>query len=266
MVVATRNDYQAINTANLINRHGANAASSVAKLSSNLRINTGADDPAGIVTAAKLRGRAGSTDAAAQNAQNAATMAKTADSAYSNTLDILYRMREIATEAASLDVNNGGDASGLKEEVNVLNQRLEDIVNNTKFGTQKIFGTFAYYLGTDASSSYNLTFTAPNGSLDISANLTAASACAVINSIDGKISAVAQALGKAGGIANALGYIADGLNTDSSNMWDAYQTFTETNVAKEMSSYVKNTISSQSAQLILSQYNQNAYSVLNLLR
>lgn len=256
MVVANSSDYQALNASRLIARHTNNAASSMAKLASNVRINTGADDPAGIVTAGRLKGRASGSDAAAQNAQNAATVAKAADTAYGNALDILYRMREIATEALDPTLT---DKDGLTSEVAVLNSRLTDI-GKQSFGSQALFGSYSFLLGVDGGQSATMSFTAPS-----SQNITLGGTAA-INTIDTAITTVAKNQGVAGGYANALGYIADGLNNDSTAMWAAYDGFTGTNVATEMSRYAKNTIMTQQAQLISAQFNQNAYSVLNLLR
>ena len=87
-----------------------------------------------------------------------------------------------------------------------------------------------------------------------------------VSLVDKAIKDLTSNQAKAGGQASALGYIADGLQNDSTAMWTAYEGFTATNVATEMSRYAKNTIMTQQAQLISAQYNQNAYSVLNLLR
>ena len=259
MVVANSTDYQALNASRLITRHTNNAASSMAKLASNVRINSAADDPGGIVTAGLLKGRASGSDQAAQNAQNAATVAKAADTAYGNSLDILYRMREIATQATDPTLTSDGKA-GLQEEVNVLNKRLEDI-SKQSFGNIALFTEYKFQLGVDAKQAATMTFTAPPSVVTMTLGENGA-----VTAVDTAIKTLTSNQAKAGGQASALGYIADGLNNDSTAMWTAYEGFVGTNVATEMSKYAKNTIMTQQAQLISAQYNQNAYSVLNLLR
>lgn len=264
MVVSNSNDYQALNASRLITRHTNNAASSMAKLASNVRINSAADDPAGIVTAGQLKGRASGSDAASQNGQNAATIAKAADTAYGNALDILYRMREIATQSTDPTLTTEGKA-GLQAEVDMLNERLTNI-GKQKFGGVNLFGcNYAFYLGVDVDQTKTLNFTAPT-SIGITVSAAPAANSAAVGSIDSAITTLTANQAKAGGWASALGYIADGLANDSTAMWTAYEGFTATNVATEMSRYAKNTIMTQQAQLISAQYNQNAYSVLNLLR
>lgn len=262
MRVGQNSDYQALNFSRLITRHGINAASNTAKLASGSRINTGSDDPAGMTMAAQLKGRAVGYDAAAQNAQNAATMAKTADSAYSNALDILYRMRELATQGQDTTLTDAAKAN-IDQEGTMLTARLQDIADSTKWGSSDdmviLGGTFNFNLGVDPS---NAQYEAAFDELDAQA-LTNDTDPA---DIDTAIDTVAQSQGKAGAFANALGYVSDGISMDASTAWEAFKSFTATDTSKEMTNYVNNTILTQQAQLINAQYNQNAYSVLNLLK
>ncbi len=252
MMVSSNGDYAAINASKFIRRHGNNAATSVARLSSGIRINSGADDPAGIVTAGRLKGNAAASDAAAQNAQNAAAWGKAADSAYGSALDILYRMREIATQKLDLTAST---TTGLDAEMTALNGRLGDM-SKAKFGSKAMWTAPGFTLGINGSQTSALTFGGGVSSLSAT----------TVSAIDSKITSIATAQGTAGGAANALGYIADGLAAESAAAWSAYDDYTQANTASEMTKFVRNSVYEQSAQLILSQYNQNAYSVLNLLR
>ncbi|MBE8949941.1 MAG: hypothetical protein SR3Q1_05000 [Quinella sp. 3Q1] len=254
MMVSSNGDYAAINASKFIRRHGNNAATSVARLSSGIRINSGADDPAGIVTAGNLKKNAAASDAAAQNAQNAAAWGKAADSAYGSALDILYRMREIATLQKDTTAD-GSSNTALSAEMTALNGRLGDMAN-AKFGSKGMWSSASFTLGIKGSQTLSTTF---GGGVSKLSSTT-------LSAIDSKITSIATAQGTAGATASALGYIADGLAADSAAMWDAYDEYTKANTASEMTKFVRNSVYEQSAQLILSQYNQNAYSVLNLLR
>ena len=255
MMVSSNGDYAAINASKFIRRHGNNAATSVARLSSGIRINSGADDPVGIVTAGHLKGNASAADAAAQNAQNAAAWGKAADSAYGSALDILYRMREIATLQKDATAD-GSSNTALSAEMTALNNRLDDM-SKAKFGSKDLWWSSASFtLGIKGSQTVTTNF---GGGVSKLSSTT-------LSAIDTKITSIATAQGTAGATASALGYIADGLAADSAAMWDAYDEYTKANTASEMTKFVRNSVYEQSAQLILSQYNQNAYSVLNLLR
>lgn len=261
MMVSSNGDYAAINASKYIRRHGNNAATSVARLSSGIRINSGADDPAGIVTAGHLKGNAAAADAAAQNAQNAAAWGKAADSAYGSALDILYRMKEIAVQHQDATLST---KDGLEEEAKALNDRL-DKIGKQKFGTKSMFGeSLDFYLSTTTGSGSDAKTT-----INFGAGVTKVGSGSTLykaSVIADKITEIAKAQGQAGGSSNALGYIADALAAESAAAWDAYDEYTKANTASEMTKFVRNSVYEQSAQLILSQYNQNAYSVLNLLR
>ena len=265
MRVGQNSDFQALNMSRLQARHTNNANSNVAKLASGSRINTGADDPAGITMAAQLKGRAVGYDAAAQNAQNAATVVKSADSAYSNALDVLYRMRELATQAQDDSLTDNAKAN-IDEEGTLLTNRLADIIASTKWGggddARPLVdgsGSFSFLLGVESTTgSYDVDFDELED--------PGFSSLSTPDDIDSAIDTLAQAQGKAGAFANAIGYVADGVSMDASTAWEAFKSFTATDTSKEMTNYVNNTILTQQAQLINAQYNQNAYSVLNLLK
>lgn len=262
MLVANTIDYQALNTSNLIRRHSTNAASSVGKLSSGVRINRASDDPAGVTTAAKLKGRASGADQVAQNAQNASSVAKAADSVYSSALDILYGMRDLVSQASGADSDG---IAGINAALATLDARLADL-GKAKYGDQDLFGNdFEFYLGVNQNTAVTMNFDGTKLAATLSST-AAEDTQDNLATLDASIKAIAAEQAKAGGYALANGYIADSENTESSALWDAYTSFTDTDVAKEMTNYVKNSVLSQQGQLILSQYNQNAYSVLNLLR
>ena len=142
---------------------------------------------------------------------------------------------------------------------NALNTRLTKI-GSVKYGDKALFDSaYTFRVGMDSDQDIVVNFTAPSA-------VTVNVGTTLPNDLDSNIETLAKAQGKTGGYVNALGYIADGTASDSAAMWTAYSTFAETNIASEMSKYVKNSVLNQSAQLILSQYNQNAYAVLNLLK
>lgn len=258
MIVSNTNDYTSYSTSNLITRHTNNTKSSVEKLASGVRINSAKDDPAGIVTAAQTKGRALGAEQAAQNAQNAAAVAGAADSMYTSALDILYRMREIATQGVDPTLTSAGK-SGLTAEVSYLNARLTDMANS-KFGSKKLFSSaFTFQFGVDNGQSFSVTFAKPT-----SVALTVGSSKTSV--VDDKIKELSANQANVGGAANAFGMIADAVTAEASSMWNAYEGFTNTNIAAEMSKFVKNSVLTSSAQVILAQYNQTAQGVLSVLK
>ncbi|MFB6468942.1 flagellin [Cytobacillus sp. Hz8] len=129
--IAALNTYRQLNNAN-------NAQSkSMEKLSSGLRINSAADDAAGLAISEKMRAQVRGLDQASSNAQDGISMIQTAEGALSETQSILQRMRELATQASN-DTNTTEDRGEIQKEMNQLTSEINRIGNTTEFNTQKL--------------------------------------------------------------------------------------------------------------------------------
>lgn len=120
-----------------MNINSNNASKSMQKLSSGLRINTAADDAAGLSITEKMRGQIRGLDQASANAQDSISMVQTAEGALNETTSILQRMRELATQAAN-DTNVTVDRDAIQKEINQLTSEINRIGNTTEFNTQKL--------------------------------------------------------------------------------------------------------------------------------
>lgn len=126
-----------MNAINKMNANGATASKSMQKLSSGLRINSAADDAAGLAISEKMRGQIRGLDTASANAQDGISMIQTAEGALNETTSILQRMRELATQSAN-DTNVSSDRSAIQKEMNQLTSEINRIGNTTEFNTQKL--------------------------------------------------------------------------------------------------------------------------------
>lgn len=111
--------------------------SSLAKLSSGLRINSAADDAAGLAISEKMRGQISGLNQASSNAQNGINLVSTAEGALNETTSILQRMRELAVQAGN-DTNTSTDRGAMQTEMNQLTSEINRIGNTTEFNTQKL--------------------------------------------------------------------------------------------------------------------------------
>ncbi|WEG11253.1 flagellin [Pullulanibacillus sp. KACC 23026] len=127
----------AMNTLRLLNNASQAQSKSMAKLSSGLRINSAADDAAGLSISEKMKGQIRGLDQASRNAQDGISMTQTAEGALNETTDILQRMRELATQSAN-DTNTDQDRSAIQDEMNQLTDEVNRIGNTTEFNTQKL--------------------------------------------------------------------------------------------------------------------------------
>ncbi|MED1204381.1 flagellin [Heyndrickxia acidicola] len=140
----------ASNALRQLNINSNNQAKSMAKLSSGLRINSAADDAAGLSISEKMKGQINGLDQAARNAQDGQSLVNTAEGALGQTTDILQRMRELATQSAN-DTNTSSDRQNIQQEVDQLSTEITRISNTTQFNNQTLLngGMTANGVGTD---------------------------------------------------------------------------------------------------------------------
>jgi flagellin len=110
---------------------------SINRLSTGLRINSAADDAAGLAISEKMRAQIAGLDRASSNAQDGISMIQTAEGALSETHSILQRMRELSVQAAN-DTLTQEDRSYIQLEVDQLSEEITRIANTTQFNKKKL--------------------------------------------------------------------------------------------------------------------------------
>lgn len=135
MVINT--NLSALNTYNQLNKNGNLMNSALEKLSSGYRINSAADDAAGLAISEKMRGQIRGLDQASSNSQDAISLVQTAEGALEETTDILQRMRELAVQASS-DTNTDADRANIQDEIDALVSEIDNIGNTTEFNTKEL--------------------------------------------------------------------------------------------------------------------------------
>lgn len=112
-------------------------ANSIKKLSSGLRINSAADDAAGLAISEKMRAQIRGLDMAARNAQDGISMIQTAEGALESTNSILQRMRELSVQAAN-DTLTQQDREYIQLEINQLRDEINRIATSTQFNKKRL--------------------------------------------------------------------------------------------------------------------------------
>jgi flagellin len=129
----------ALNTQRVLGQTNAAVSKQIGRLSSGFRINSAADDAAGLGIANKLRNDVRSLQQASRNAEQATAMLQVAEGATSTVASILDRMKELAAQSAS---SNSGDRTALQSEFSTLRDEITRIVATTKYqGTALVDGT-----------------------------------------------------------------------------------------------------------------------------
>ena len=113
------------------------------RLSSGFRINSAADDAAGLGISEKMRAQIRGLNMASRNAQDGISLIQTAEGALSQISEMIIRMRELSIQAAN-DTNTYGDREKINVEVQQLKTEIDEIALRTEFNTKRLLdGTYA---------------------------------------------------------------------------------------------------------------------------
>ena len=134
----------ALNAQNKLTVNQGKVEKSIQKLSSGLRINSAADDAAGLAISEKMRSQIRGLDQAESNAQDGISLLQTAEGALQQTTDILQRMRELVIKAQNTGVLTDDDRTSISNELSTLRDEIDRISTSTTFNGKKLLdGTMA---------------------------------------------------------------------------------------------------------------------------
>jgi flagellin len=135
--VIINHNLSSMNALHYLNINNKALQSALEHLSSGKRINSAADDAAGLAISQKMQGQIDGLDQATRNAQDGISLIQTAEGALNETQSILQRMRDLAVQAAN-DTNTQTDRQNIQQEINQLTSEINRIGNTTEFNTQKL--------------------------------------------------------------------------------------------------------------------------------
>ena len=127
----------ALFTYNSLNATNNQLQKSINKLSTGLRINSAADDAAGLAISEKMRAQIRGLDQAVRNSQDGISMIQTGEGALNEPHSILQRMRELSVQSAN-DTLTQQDRSYIQDEVEQLKQEIDRISTTTQFNKKKL--------------------------------------------------------------------------------------------------------------------------------
>jgi flagellin len=240
-------------------------AGSFQKLSSGFRVNTAADDAAGLAVSESMKSQIRSYTVAERNAGDAISMAQTAEGALGEVHDILGRMRELAVQSSNGSLTNN-DRSYLNTEFGSLKSEITRIQGSAKFnGVTLIQATAAavkFQVGLNKVGSdqidvtfggVSLTAVASGGAADVSGQTAALTALSTIDTAIGNVSSYRSKFGAA---MNRLDVATSNIQTMRLNISAANSRIRDVDVASETSALSRNQVLSQAGASILAQTNQ----------
>jgi len=245
-------------------------------LASGFRINTAADDAAGLAISESMKAQVRSYTIAERNANDAVSMTQTAEAALGSMHDILGRMRELAIQSSNGSMTQA-DRGYLDTEFTALKDEMARIQGSSKFNGKQLVSTageqitFQIGLNNTASDQITLTF----GGLSLTtllaastnvAGATAGSALDSIGRIDSAISIISTERAKYGAAMNRLDITTASIQTMRVNLSAANSRIRDVDVAEETSQLARNQVLAQAGTSVLAQANQLPQIALQLLR
>ena len=151
----------ALNAKNKLTVNQSKVESSIKKLSSGYRINSAADDAAGLAISEKMRAQIRGLSQAKDNAQDGISLLQTAEGALQQTTDILQRMRELVIKAQNTGVLTESDRTSISSELSTLRDEIDRIATSTTFNGKKL-------LNGDLGTKFNATTITKYARIDVS--------------------------------------------------------------------------------------------------
>lgn len=263
----------ALRAANASSRANEMLGAAMERLSTGSRINSAADDAAGLSIATGFTSDIRALNQGVRNANDGIALAQTAEGALQEVTNMLQRVRELAVQSqnGTLDAEDRGF---LDTEVTELAGQIDDILTNTEFNGVTLFSTTAgtdvtVDIQIDAGRTVTLTSTAIDGTaidaaaLDVSSVANAATA---IGNVDTALSDVNTARSSLGAGQNRLEAAINNLTTTSTNLADARSRIEDADYSAETTALAKAQILGQASTAMLAQANQSQQNVLSLLR
>ena len=247
------------------------------QLSTGKRINSAADDAAGLAITSKMTAQIRGLNQAVRNANDGISMIQTVEGALNEVTNMLQRMRELAVQSAN-GTNSSTDRSSLDTEFDQLSAEISRISDKTTWNGMEVVGSaaggYGFQVGADAAATVTISFIDIDGTgggsviasaIDIGVADVSAATSAITN-IDNAISVVATYRSTLGAMVNRLNYTVDNLTNVSTNTSESRSRILDTDYAAATTELARSQIIQQAATAMLAQANQSPQTVLSLLK
>lgn len=277
-----------------LNKSSAALSQAMQRLATGLRINSAADDAAGLQIASRLNGQVKGMDVAKRNINDATSLLQTAEGSFDEVTNILYRMKDLATQSSN-DTNTDKDRKAMQSEFDSLNSELSNIMSNSSYGGESLFisgailpsgttvnGKFAsgmqFQIGDSAKETMSVNFGSSlkdvvkglAGLLSASGAsggliTTASGANAAITKLQGIVDQVSSIRSDFGATINRLQHSAANLANKQDNTSQGLGTIQNADYAQETSNMTRSQMLSQIGISMLKQSNNMSGMVMSLI-
>lgn len=279
MTISVNTNLFSMNAQRSLSSSQSSLATSMQRLSSGLRINSAADDAAGLAISQRMNAQVRGMNVAIRNANDGISLAQTADSALASVGDSLQRMRELAVQARN-STNADSDKESLNLEFKQLSDEIGRVLGGTTFNGKAIIGsqagTLTFQVGANVTSFDSISIVSTNlttntaittvTSASIGSTSTAATLKTVIQDIDKAIDKINSERATYGASQNRFSAVVSNLQSSVENQSAAASRITDADFATETANMSRAQILQQAGTAMVAQANTLPQQVLKLLQ
>jgi flagellin len=275
MALYVNTNVSSLNSQRQLINSGKSLDTSFQRLSSGLRINSAADDAAGLQISNRLTSQIQGLDQAIRNANDGISLAQVAEGAMDEITGALQRIRVLSVQSQN-GINSSSDRLALQKEVSALKAEISRIASTTQFGGVKLLdGKYSstFLVGANAGQTISVNISRTGGGFGTSglglSNLSISSlagASRALASIDSAIGIIDSKRADLGAIQNRFQSTIRNLSNIVENVSSARSRIKDTDFAKETAELTRSQILQQASTTILAQSNQRPQSALSLLQ
>ena len=253
--------------------NGRNLSQAMQQLSTGSRVNSAADDAAGLAIGQTMTAQIRGLTQAVRNANDGISMLQTAEGSMNEQSNILQRMRELAVQASTATYSSA-QRGYLQTEFSALSSQIDNIASQTTWNGMNILdgstnsGSFDIQVGAVSGQTITVTIADVSVSgLGVSGDIsTASGASTAITTINDALDTLNSARSSIGAGVNQLTYAADNLTNVIQNYSNSRSQVMDTDYATATTQLARTQIIQQAATAMLAQANQAPQSVLALLK
>ncbi|AHG19682.1 flagellin [Chania multitudinisentens RB-25] len=296
MTISMFTNSPAMAATNALNKSSHFLSIATERLATGKRINSAADDAAGLQIATRLNSQASGMGVALRNVTDGTALLQTAEGSFDELTNIATRMLNLATQAAN-GTNSDKDREAINSELNDLNSEIMNIVNNSAFAGDKLFGAsgkfgsgpVSFQIGASAEEKMELDLSAllkgdatsiingsgtltdiasgsfmgaSSGQFDLKDEATARD---LITAVKKSMDSIGEVRSKLGASINRLGHTANNLNNMKDNTNVALGNIRDADMAEETSTMTRHQLLSQTSTMMLKQANSLPGIAISLL-
>jgi len=275
MGLRVQTNIASLNAQRNLRSNGSGLEKSMERLSSGYRINKSMDDVAGLSISENLKSQIRGLGQAQRNAQDGISFVQVAEGGLNETSNILTRLRELSTQAAS-DTIGQTERGFVNIEVQQLKQEIDRIAQTTEYSGTKLLdgsgGTLDFQVGIHGNENNRISYDASQ------ANSTASSlgvsgisvtdkgdARSALDAVDEAIKKVAAMRGSFGAVQSRMGSTINNIEVYKENLSSANSRIRDADIAEESANLAKTSILQNAGVATLSQANQSTSLALKLL-